>query len=192
MVFGREGASRAGERDASCRRSARASGAPQRWRIVNAAKSRFFLLDLEGQTFIDDRHRRRPAGAVRVTSEVLLVTPGERADVLVAPTGKPGSELPVRVDALQPRLRQRGIPQRRGADHASQFSADQPTVAAAPLPAISRARSRRRARRAPRGSISCSRCRRWTPRANPSSGQRHAVPEGQAVSGRSSARRSSG
>ena len=29
----------------------RASGAPQRWRIVNAAKSRFFYLDLDGQPF---------------------------------------------------------------------------------------------------------------------------------------------
>ena len=27
------------------------SGAPQRWRIVNAAKSRFFYLDMDGQDF---------------------------------------------------------------------------------------------------------------------------------------------
>ena len=47
------------------------SGAPQRWRIVNAAKSRFFLLDLEGQPFtciggdggLQERPRRRDIAA---------------------------------------------------------------------------------------------------------------------------------
>jgi FtsP/CotA-like multicopper oxidase with cupredoxin domain len=70
------------------------AGAPQRWRIVNAARSRFFLLDLQGQKFTvigtDGGLQERPT-----TSEVLLVTPGERVDVIVAPTGAPGSELPV-------------------------------------------------------------------------------------------------
>jgi FtsP/CotA-like multicopper oxidase with cupredoxin domain len=70
------------------------AGAPQRWRIVNAARSRFFLLDLQGQTFTvigtDGGLQERPT-----TSEVLLITPGERVDVIVAPTGTPGSELPV-------------------------------------------------------------------------------------------------
>jgi FtsP/CotA-like multicopper oxidase with cupredoxin domain len=70
------------------------SGAPQRWRIVNAARSRFFLLDLQGQKFTvigtDGGLQERPT-----TSDVLLITPGERVDVIVAPTGKPGSEMPV-------------------------------------------------------------------------------------------------
>jgi len=70
------------------------SGAPQRWRIVNTARSRFFLLDLQGQRFTvigsDGGLQERPT-----TSDVLLVTPGERVDVIVAPTGAPGSELPV-------------------------------------------------------------------------------------------------
>jgi len=70
------------------------SGAPQRWRIVNTARSRYFLLDLQGQRFTvigtDGGLQERPT-----TSQVLLVTPGERVDVIVAPTGKPGSELPV-------------------------------------------------------------------------------------------------
>jgi FtsP/CotA-like multicopper oxidase with cupredoxin domain len=70
------------------------SGAPQRWRIVNTARSRFFLLDLQGQKF----HVIGTDGGLQekvTTSEVLLITPGERVDVIVAPTGKPGSELPV-------------------------------------------------------------------------------------------------
>ena len=70
------------------------SGAPQRWRIVNAARSRYFLLDLQGQKFTvigsDGGLQERPT-----TSEVLLVTPGERVDVIVAPTGEAGSELPI-------------------------------------------------------------------------------------------------
>jgi len=70
------------------------SGAPQRWRIVNTARSRYFLLDLQGQKFTvigtDGGLQERPT-----TSEVLLITPGERVDVIVAPTGTPGSELPI-------------------------------------------------------------------------------------------------
>ena len=61
MVFGREGAYVLANGKILPTLRAR-SGAPQRWRIVNAAKSRFFLLDLEGQTVLRDRQRRRPAG----------------------------------------------------------------------------------------------------------------------------------
>ena len=47
------------------------AGAPQRWRIVNAAKSRFFYLDLDGQPFTvigqDGGLQERP-----VTSDILL------------------------------------------------------------------------------------------------------------------------
>jgi len=70
-------------------------GAAQRWRIVNAAKSRFFYLDLEGQDFtvigVDGGLQERP-----VTSDILLVTPGERVDVIVAPKGRAGTPLTLR------------------------------------------------------------------------------------------------
>jgi FtsP/CotA-like multicopper oxidase with cupredoxin domain len=70
-------------------------GAPQRWRIVNAAKSRFFFLDLDGQPFTvigsDGGMQEKP-----VTTDILLVTPGERVDVIVAPKGKAGTQLPLR------------------------------------------------------------------------------------------------
>jgi len=70
-------------------------GAPQRWRIVNAAKSRFFYLDLEGQNFtvigVDGGLQEHP-----VTSDILLITPGERVDVIVAPKGKAGTPLTLR------------------------------------------------------------------------------------------------
>ena len=71
------------------------SGAPQRWRIVNAAKSRFFYLDLDGQEFtvigVDGGIQERPT-----KTDILLVTAGERVDVIVTPKGKPGSTLPLR------------------------------------------------------------------------------------------------
>ena len=71
------------------------SGAPQRWRIVNAAKSRFFYLDLDGQPFTvigsDGGIQER-----QVTTDIVLVTPGERVDVIVAPKGKAGTPLMLR------------------------------------------------------------------------------------------------
>lgn len=70
-------------------------GAPQRWRIANTAKSRFFYLDLDGQDFtvigVDGGLQERP-----VTNDILLVTPGERVDVIVAPKGKAGTPLTLR------------------------------------------------------------------------------------------------
>jgi FtsP/CotA-like multicopper oxidase with cupredoxin domain len=94
LVFGREGAHVLVNGRSNPRLLARA-GAPQRWRIVNAAKSRFFWLDLDGQDFTvigsDGGLQERPT-----TTPQLLVTAGERVDVIVSPTGKPGSELVLR------------------------------------------------------------------------------------------------
>ena len=77
MVFGREGQYVLvnGKRKPTIRMRA---GAPQRWRIVNAAKSRFFLLDLDGQPFTiiggDGGLQEEP-----VTSGTLLVTPASES-----------------------------------------------------------------------------------------------------------------
>src|SRR6185436_1498982 len=71
------------------------SGAPQRWHIVNAAKSRFFALNLEGQAFKvigSDGGLREYA----TTTNQLLITPGERVDLIVTPTGPPGATLMMR------------------------------------------------------------------------------------------------
>lgn len=91
MVFGREGPFVLVNGKVRPSMTARA-GVPQRWRIVNAAKSRFFYLDLDGQPFVivgrDGGLQERPE-----TRDILLVTPGERVDVIVAPTGSPGSKL---------------------------------------------------------------------------------------------------
>jgi FtsP/CotA-like multicopper oxidase with cupredoxin domain len=67
-------------------------GAPQRWRIVNAAKSRYFNLFLQGHTFTriggDGGLLERP-----VTSDELVLATGERADVIVTPRANAGAEL---------------------------------------------------------------------------------------------------
>ncbi|HEX8028533.1 MAG TPA: multicopper oxidase family protein [Vicinamibacterales bacterium] len=94
MVFGREGdyVLVNGRRRPTLRAR---PGAPQRWRIVNAAKSRFFYLDLDGQSFTvigSDGGLQEKA----VTSDIVLVTPGERVDVIVAPKGKAGTPLVLR------------------------------------------------------------------------------------------------
>ena len=81
------------------------AGAPQRWRIVNAAKSRYFKLDLgEGNVF------RKIGGDGGLTEysedhDFIVLGAGERADVLVAPAGERGSEGLVRSLAARPRLR---------------------------------------------------------------------------------------
>jgi FtsP/CotA-like multicopper oxidase with cupredoxin domain len=94
MVFGREGnyvLANGRHRPVLKARS----GAPQRWRIVNASKSRFFYLDLDGQEFtvigVDGGIQEKP-----VTTDILLITAGERVDVIVTPKGKPGAPLPLR------------------------------------------------------------------------------------------------
>lgn len=96
MVFGREGAYVLANGKILPTLRAR-SGAPQRWRVVNAAKSRFFLLGLDGQSFCvigkDGGLQERPE-----TTDSLLITPGERVDVIVTPTGPRGGTLTLRAD----------------------------------------------------------------------------------------------
>jgi FtsP/CotA-like multicopper oxidase with cupredoxin domain len=94
MVFGREGAYVLVNGRVMPKLRARA-GAPQRWRIVNTAKSRFFFMEMEGQPFV----KIGSDGGLQETPETLdplLITPGERVDVLVTPTGSPNSSLVVR------------------------------------------------------------------------------------------------
>lgn len=71
-----------------------APGVTERWRVVNAAKSRFFGLDAGGLVFTkiggDGGLQEYP-----VTQELLVLAPGERADVLITPTGPPGTTLSI-------------------------------------------------------------------------------------------------
>jgi FtsP/CotA-like multicopper oxidase with cupredoxin domain len=74
------------------------SGAPQRWRIVNAAKSKYFQLDLNDPatdmpfTIIggDGGLQEYPT-----PQQTLVIAPGERIDAIVKSHAKPGTELTV-------------------------------------------------------------------------------------------------
>ncbi len=71
------------------------AGRPQRWRLVNAAKSRYFQLVMEGHVF----HRIGGDGGLRespIDTARLLLVPGERADVVVVPAGAKGTVVPLR------------------------------------------------------------------------------------------------
>ena len=134
MVFGREGAYVLVNGRTRPTLKAR-PGAPQRWRIVNSAKSRFFYLDLDGQEFTligeDGGLQASPT-----KSSILLVTPGERKDVIVRPTGKAGSEL-----TLRAMLYNRGygsIEYRSVEDIMTIAFTDDPPVTKYELPKISR------------------------------------------------------
>jgi FtsP/CotA-like multicopper oxidase with cupredoxin domain len=90
-VFGREGSHvllNGREKSALTVRS----GAPQRWRIVNTAKSRYFQLDLGGLPF---RQIGTDGGLQEfaVDQDTLVLAPGERADVIVVPLGTPATPL---------------------------------------------------------------------------------------------------
>ena len=71
------------------------SGAPQRWRVVNVAKSRFFNLDLGGAIF---RQIGGDGGLQEyaVENDTFVLAPGERADLIVTPQADPGAELVLR------------------------------------------------------------------------------------------------
>jgi FtsP/CotA-like multicopper oxidase with cupredoxin domain len=66
----------------------------QRWRLVNAAGSRFFHLSLKGHTFT---RIGGDGGLIESPeeSESLLLAPGERADVSIVPHGDPGADVPL-------------------------------------------------------------------------------------------------
>jgi len=134
MVFGREGAYILANGKVLPTIRAR-SGAPQRWRIVNAAKSRYFLLDLDGQPFYviggDGGLQERPE-----TKDTLLITPGERADVIVAPKGPKNGTL-----TLRAMLYNRGygsIEYRNVEDVLTIAFTDQPTMKTPAMPAVRR------------------------------------------------------
>jgi len=69
-------------------------GLRQRWRIMNAAKSRYFLLSMAGHSF---QRIGGDGGRLEAPIDVdrPLIVPGERADLVVVPQGEPGSRVTV-------------------------------------------------------------------------------------------------
>ena len=136
MLFGREG-NRVLVNGRRLPELVARAGAPQRWRVVNAAKSRYFKLDLgEGNVF------RKIGGDGGLTEysedhDFVVLGAGERADVLVTPTGEPGGE-----GLLRSLLHDRGYGSIFGRDFENlmtiRFADDRP-YEGGPLPHTSRA-----------------------------------------------------
>ena len=112
------------------------SGALQRWRIVNSAKSRYFQLVLgDGQPMlvigVDGGLMEYP-----VERTALVLGPGERADVLVAPRLETGHDLTL---INVPFNRGFGSTEFRSSDDLIAFAATTlPPIAAAEFPKIGR------------------------------------------------------
>ncbi len=134
MAFGREGTNVLVNGREGATLTVRA-GAPQRWRIVNTAKSRYFQLDLPNEQFTiigGDGGLQEYATTVRR----LVLAPGERADVLVTPHAKPGTSI-----TLRSLLYDRGYGSTEYRDDSSLLTltmAAQPAYAGAARPAVRR------------------------------------------------------
>jgi FtsP/CotA-like multicopper oxidase with cupredoxin domain len=134
MVFGREGAYVLANGRVKPTLRVR-SGAPQRWRIVNTAKSRYFLLELDDQPFYviggDGGLQEAPE-----TKSSLLITPGERADVIVTPTR--GAEPTLTLRAMLYNRGYGSVEFRNNEDVLTIAFTDEPTLPPATLPAVHR------------------------------------------------------
>ncbi|XYI00125.1 multicopper oxidase family protein [Sorangium sp. So ce1128] len=111
------------------------AGLRQRWRLVNAARSRYYQLVMADHRFTriggDGGLLERP-----VEMDRILLTPGERADVLVEPRGTPGSTLSVR---WVPYDRGYGTAFERPEAEAFRLHlADEPAAEDEPLPEVAR------------------------------------------------------
>jgi len=71
------------------------SGRRQRWRVINAARTRYYQLAIEGHQFLrfagDGGMIEHP-----VSNETIVVAPAERVEVVFTPSVEPGTTLPVR------------------------------------------------------------------------------------------------
>ena len=112
------------------------SGAMQRWRVVNSAKSRYFQFQLDDlQSFhligVDGGHME-----YSLDREVIVLAPGERADLLVAPKIAAGGSLTL---INVPFDRGYGSVEFRSADDLLTLKpAPLPPVPAAPFPRVTR------------------------------------------------------
>jgi FtsP/CotA-like multicopper oxidase with cupredoxin domain len=134
MAFGREGDTVLvnGRQNAQIRAR---SGSTQRWRIVNTAKSRYFNLSVPGSVLTkiggDGGLQEYPT-----KDDYLVLAPGERADVIVSPKGKPGTEIQVMSELFN---RGYGSVEFRLAEKLFRIAlTNQPAVQPATLPKISR------------------------------------------------------
>jgi FtsP/CotA-like multicopper oxidase with cupredoxin domain len=129
-LFGREGNVMLVNGRVRPRLGARA-GKPQRWRIINASRARYYSFLLPGAPFT----RIGGDGGLMARSERqsrLLIVPGERLDVVYTPASPPGTVVPLR---WRPVDRGYGTAFNRQAETILEIAtADLPAVTPAPVP----------------------------------------------------------
>ncbi len=81
-------------------------GRRQRWHVLNAARSRYFQIGLPGHKFVQIG-ANGGLDEYPVEVEAPLIVPGERLDLLLTPTGQPGTTLDV---SSLPYSRARSLP----------------------------------------------------------------------------------
>ncbi len=110
-----------------------APGATERWRIVNACTSRVLALRLDGHQLVqiaqDGSFLTRPTGR-----DTLVLAPGNRADVLVQPTGT--GRFALVADPYDRGSMMGGSSTSTGSITLATLLASGPARAAAPLPAV--------------------------------------------------------
>jgi len=74
------------------------AGVPQRWRIVNTAKSRYFDIDITDGTVLTKIGGDGGLQEYPNPHQTLVLAPGERADVIVTFKSKPGESFDVNSD----------------------------------------------------------------------------------------------
>lgn len=133
LLFGREGNVLLVNGQVNPKLVAR-NGRRQRWRVINAARTRYYQLAIEGHEFLrfggDGGMIERP-----VQSETIVLAPSERAEVVFTPTAEPGTTLPVR---WVPYDRGFGSTIRDEVEVMQVELADQDAYVDSPLPALSR------------------------------------------------------
>lgn len=134
LLFGREGNVLLVNGKVEPKLAARA-GRRQRWRVINAARTRYYQLAIAGHDFLrfagDGGMIERP-----VRRDTVVLAPSERAEVIVTPDADPGATLPVR---WVPYDRGFGSTVRDEVEVMRMELADQAPFVDAPLPALSRA-----------------------------------------------------
>lgn len=113
------------------------TGVPQRWRIVNAAKSRYF--ELNGGARRSFTRVGGDGGIQEYSEDIenLVLAPGERMDVFYTPDAMPGTEY-----GIGARLFDRGYGSteaRQGEDLFTMVMSSAPKPAPIPLPTLTRA-----------------------------------------------------
>jgi FtsP/CotA-like multicopper oxidase with cupredoxin domain len=135
MAFGREGNHLLVNGRKDSRLVAR-PGAPQRWRVVNTAKSRYFKLDAGEGNILTKIGGDGGLQEYSVEHDMLVLAAGERADLIVTPRAKKGNEI-----IVQSQLHNRGygsVEYRVPEELFRITMADLPEYPAAPLPKVRR------------------------------------------------------